>query len=138
MTNSTFSQTCADLWIYVCMYLTHQMKILALPSTLIEHAYFIFRFLMQVLGLVSNHIHRFVYSPLASDESLYLQEQFSHFLLYCIYMFESGNVWHYVCLISGCCTQNSPCFLYSRWNLLCMFCAFIWGNWLLLCSSNVV
>ncbi|KDR16213.1 huntingtin [Zootermopsis nevadensis] len=49
------------------------------------------RFLMQVLGLVSNHIHGSVYSPLTSDETLYLQEQFSHFLLYCIYMFESGR-----------------------------------------------
>jgi hypothetical protein len=47
---------------------------------------------MQVLGLVSNHIHGSVYSPLTSEETLYLQEQFSHFLLYCIYMFESGNM----------------------------------------------
>ena len=55
---------------------------------------------MQVLGLVSNHIHCSVYSPLAGEESLYLQEQFSHFLLYCIYMFGSGNVLHHMFPVS--------------------------------------
>jgi hypothetical protein len=49
---------------------------------------------MQVLERVSNHIHASVYSPLAGEEALYLEEQFSCFLLYCIYMFESGNMLH--------------------------------------------
>ncbi|XP_066998979.2 huntingtin [Anabrus simplex] len=49
------------------------------------------RFLMRVLGVVSSQIYNAVFSPLGSDDWLYLQEQFSHFLLYCIHMFESGS-----------------------------------------------
>ncbi|XP_069698723.1 huntingtin isoform X2 [Periplaneta americana] len=49
------------------------------------------RFLMQTVGLVSSHIHACLFSPLSSEGITYLQEQFSHLLLYCIYMFESGS-----------------------------------------------
>ncbi|KAJ9589854.1 hypothetical protein L9F63_017009 [Diploptera punctata] len=49
------------------------------------------RFLLQVVGLVSSHIHSAVHSSLTKHSCYYLQEQLSHFLLYCIYMFESGS-----------------------------------------------
>jgi hypothetical protein len=91
---------------------TNQLnEVFGIGKRFFSHTYFIFRFLMRVVGLVGNHIHRSVYSPLAGDESLYLQEQFSHFLLYCIYMFESGNILHHVCLISVCFIQNLQCFI---------------------------
>ncbi|KAK7793413.1 hypothetical protein R5R35_014313 [Gryllus longicercus] len=49
------------------------------------------RFLLRVIGLVSHQIHNAVLNPTPNSDWHYLHEQFSNFMLYCIYMFESGS-----------------------------------------------
>ncbi|XP_049777630.1 huntingtin [Schistocerca cancellata] len=49
------------------------------------------RFLLRVISVVGKRIHKEAFNPAADPAWDYLQEQFAHFLLYCIYMFESGS-----------------------------------------------
>ncbi|KAG8226328.1 hypothetical protein J437_LFUL009905, partial [Ladona fulva] len=48
-------------------------------------------FIFHVIRIVVKKIHSIVFDPASQRDSAYLQEQFCHFLLYCIHMFESGT-----------------------------------------------
>ncbi|XP_046383294.1 huntingtin isoform X2 [Ischnura elegans] len=49
------------------------------------------KFIFHVMRVVVKKIHHVVFNPASQRDSAYLQEQFCHFLLYCIHMFESGS-----------------------------------------------
>ncbi|XP_071441491.1 huntingtin [Hetaerina americana] len=49
------------------------------------------KFIFHVMRVVVKKIHHIVFDPASQRDSTYLQEQFCHFLLYCIHMFESGS-----------------------------------------------